>query len=440
MSERTPYYKVKRVYEDGTESAPEIIPVTEMPWNINMGRREFFGVGMTTAAVLGVLAQSAPSLADRGQQRDMKEVFAHTGLVQFLAMSSDGSTLLSAGSDRLCKVWKLPEGALAQSLVNPAAQQDTILALNAEELSETRVTRTSSSAVGSRLSVVHQELKDSSASRNASRHVLAAIEHPDTISHLATMPKGQLLIIGRDGGEIEIRRADDGALVKTLSEHKDAITALAVTASGSELISASKDDSVKVWSLPEGALLHSIPCSSAGSVAYSSEMKMAAVGDAAHGAEIRLFRLPDGKMVKKFRAQKAGVTALALTADGQILATGSSDGSIWLWEMAKGKRLARLMDLKASQSAAHGITYTATNETGQVITYTLPCGSPIPSGAVCTCNCVPGSFVVRDTSPSPPARSYTPSYSPPTCSCVSVQICTCDSVCVCLPVCICLAV
>jgi hypothetical protein len=45
--------------------------------------------------------------------------------------------------------------------------------------------------------------------------------------------------------------------------------------------------------------------------------------------------------------------------------------------------------------------------------YTLPCGSPIPPGAVCTCNCVPGA----------PAPSYG-----------TRTICTCNKVCTCVPV------
>lgn len=35
-----------------------------------------------------------------------------------------------------------------------------------------------------------------------------------------------------------------------------------------------------------------------------------------------------------------------------------------------------------------GIDYTYTDEYGNVFPYTLPCGSAIPPGAVCTCNCV----------------------------------------------------
>lgn len=45
--------------------------------------------------------------------------------------------------------------------------------------------------------------------------------------------------------------------------------------------------------------------------------------------------------------------------------------------------------------------------------YTLPCGSPVPPGAICTCNCVPAV-----------AASVTHSYS----------TCTCNKVCTCVPV------
>jgi len=49
-------------------------------------------------------------------------------------------------------------------------------------------------------------------------------------------------------------------------------------------------------------------------------------------------------------------------------------------------------------------------------TMTLPCGSAIPSGWVCTCNCVTA---------------------PPACSCVGHTACSCDRVCTCDTVCTC---
>ncbi len=54
------------------------------------------------------------------------------------------------------------------------------------------------------------------------------------------------------------------------------------------------------------------------------------------------------------------------------------------------------------QPGSNGIEYTSKG-----VTYTLPCGSPIPAGAVCSCNCVTV---------------------PAACSCDSYNPCSCDSV------------
>jgi hypothetical protein len=56
------------------------------------------------------------------------------------------------------------------------------------------------------------------------------------------------------------------------------------------------------------------------------------------------------------------------------------------------------------QPGQEGIDYTYVDEQGVTHTYTLPCGSPLPPGAVCVCNCVTA---------------------PPACGCVGH--CACDS-------------
>ncbi len=64
-----------------------------------------------------------------------------------------------------------------------------------------------------------------------------------------------------------------------------------------------------------------------------------------------------------------------------------------------------------------GITYSFTDEYGSTTRYTLPCGSPIPQGAICECNCV--------------AVCSCDGYTAPVCSCDSDSggmICTCDVV------------
>jgi hypothetical protein len=81
------------------------------------------------------------------------------------------------------------------------------------------------------------------------------------------------------------------------------------------------------------------------------------------------------------------VKGLAFSPDGKLLVSGSVDKTIKLWSLPDGKPLPTcLMDLEESAPAVKGIRYTSGGES-----YTRACGSPVPAGAVCTCNCVPGS-------------------------------------------------
>jgi hypothetical protein len=102
------------------------------------------------------------------------------------------------------------------------------------------------------------------------------------------------------------------------------------------------------------------------------------------------------------------VYALVFHPNGELLASGGSDRTIKLWSLSGGDLIACLMDLAANEKDVLGITYLETDSSGQKVQRTLPCGSSIPTGAVCVCNCVAGSYVA------------------PACSCVGHTVCSCD--------------
>ena len=69
---------------------------------------------------------------------------------------------------------------------------------------------------------------------------------------------------------------------------------------------------------------------------------------------------------------------------------------ITLWDLTARKLIGFMFDAEASFVDGK-LLHVEIDE--RIITYTLPCGSPIPAGATCTCNCVPGTFrpVERET-------------------------------------------
>ena len=157
------------------------------------------------------------------------------------------------------------------------------------------------------------------------------------------------------------------------------------------------------------------------SVACSPDGKLLASGSS--DKSIKLWEMPTGKLLKTLTGHKAGVYSVSFSPDGKLLASGSSDKSLLLWEMPTGTFLSCLFDPAALAQGKKVNQYTRTNQNGQVITYTLPCGSPIPAGAICTCNCVPGTlgYVAPLRSPSKKQGGWG-------------TYCQCDTICTCIPI------
>jgi WD40 repeat protein len=120
-------------------------------------------------------------------------------------------------------------------------------------------------------------------------------------------------------------------------------------------------------------------------VALTPDGKLLAAAGASQ--TIKLWSLGDGTPPRTLEGHGGVVYALAISPDGRVLASGSEDKTVKLWSLPDGQPLpVCLMDLQTSSSDAKGIEYTSGGAS-----YTQTCGSPIPPGAICTCNCVPGA-------------------------------------------------
>ncbi len=101
-----------------------------------------------------------------------------------------------------------------------------------------------------------------------------------------------------------------------------------------------------------------------------------------------IWRYPELTQFKTHSDYHSGIVdCMALSPDGEFLAYGEAFGLIHFYTMPDLKPLDRcLIDPLASTPDANVVSYVKDG-----VTYSLPCGSPIPSGAVCTCNCVQGT-------------------------------------------------
>lgn len=418
MSTARPEYHLQRVNSDGSAGPLEILPLEAFPETANVSRRGFVGAGLALGAVLAALDAEAQERNDLDlvpQAGD--QLKAHVGAVRGLQFTPDGERLVSAAGDRTVKCWSLAEGALLHTMAGHQGMVNTV-AVTADGKfafsgADDRTVRLWSLADGTQ------------------RAMLSG--HKAPVHAVLVTPDKSTLISGSADKAVKLWSMANGKPLNTLPGHKGAVKALAVIPNGQGLVSASADGTIKLWSLAKRRFLWDLPGveSPANALALASQGKWLATG--ADDAAIRLYRLSDRTKLETLQGHQGAVHALCVLPDGERLvsagddkvvriwslpagpvedelvgheapirslaadpsgrwlASGDTSGTIILWDLESRLLHGYLFDPNCNH--VEGFRYSITDEqTGQVRVYTLPCGSPLPAGATCICNCVPGTY------------------------------------------------
>ena len=80
---------------------------------------------------------------------------------------------------------------------------------------------------------------------------------------------------------------------------------------------------------------------------------------------------------------------VCFSLDGSEIVLGYADGAIKVWSAADGSYVRDLIDAEDSGDTFQGMQYSPDDSGATIVT--LPCGSDIPAGSTCICNCVQGS-------------------------------------------------
>lgn len=450
-----PQFEVARVNVDGTTENPEIVPVSELPWKARTGRRGFLGAGVTAASVLLAMSEAeAAQDPTKGGVHDPRrnEIRAHRSAITSLAIAHNGRQIASAANDETVKVWSLPDGRLEATLETKAVESPRVALSHDAQLL----------AVGDAASNITQW------NVHNQRVVCRMPDHEKSISGLVAIPNSPILVSAGTDANIGVWRWGRKELAMVLTGHQGAVRCLAVTADGMLLASGGDDGMVRLWNMYDGKALDALGFHQgavtdgafirkellvsrdknktiyvwklkgkrllrtlAGPWQQTSNLLIPPDGKTivtTVGSSIQLRTVPDAELRAELRAHRAPVVSLAVSADSQILASGDRNGVVILWNLADGRCLAFLFDPRANTSKVSGVSYKVRDEATRTwITYTLPCGAPIPKGATCICNCVPGTLSTT-TGLTYHGRS-SPRYT------TGGSYCSCNKVCICIPVC-----
>jgi WD40 repeat protein len=370
--------------------------------------------------------KSAPQKAGP-KGRLLATLEGHQSGVRELLLSADGKTLVSIDQSHAIKTWLLPEGRLLGAL--PEQKGDM---LDAAITPDGKLLVTAINDRNNRNNRNDHAVKLWSLPEGRPLATLAGVE--GEVQSLAIAPDGKLLAVSAGDYVISFWELPGGRLIGSLEQKESGARALSFTADGKLLAAGMRNNSIELWSLPEGRMLARLEENRRETygrerVSLTFTPNGQRLLSSARFDNIKLWSAPEGRMLATFEAQMNSTEAMAVTPDSRTLACGDSSGSVSLWDLDKPGFRTFLFDAAANTSEVKGITYNVYDKvTGQTITYTLPCGSPIPPGAVCVCNCVPGTSRGYEPPPYRPSRSsrggggYGGTY------------CTCNRVCTCIPI------
>ncbi|MEF7616707.1 WD40 repeat domain-containing protein [Aquincola sp. MAHUQ-54] len=184
--------------------------------------------------------------------------------------------------------------------------------------------------------------------------------------------RGEVLVSAGTDSVAQLWSVSSGANLATLRGHEHPLRAVAATADGTAIATAGEETRVLLW---DGkGTLQRILRGHAGFVnalAFSADGRLLASGDAQ--AHIRLWETATGKPVATLRGHAGEVNALAFSPDGRSIASGSEDGRVLLWDVAAARQVGAMGDMASPVRSvafnAAGTAVAAAGENGVVLVW-----------------------------------------------------------------------
>jgi len=267
------------------------------------------------AIFIGILLWGARAGAD---ERPILQLDSggHTALIRGLAFTPDSKFIVSAGEDKVIRVWDWRKGVTVRTIRGQS-----------EPGNEGKIYAVALSPDGRWLAVggwMHPECAgrcgDIRLYNFASGELKALLEgHRNKVLGLAFSPDSRKLISG--GGDFNAIIWDVGEAkpLRRLEGHRGDIYAVGFTPDGLRAVTGSEDNTLRLWQVADGALLKEMTGHREKIFSLAVSPRDGSIASGGDSGEIRLWDGKTGASLKVLTQQDYSVASLRFSPDGRLL-------------------------------------------------------------------------------------------------------------------------
>ena len=293
---------------------------------------------VAVCALTWMTAAGGVASAQDGAPQLMLDTGGHMTIIKGLAFTPDGKQLVSAGDDKVIRVWDWQAGKTVRTIRGQVGPGN-----------EGKIYAMALSPDGRWLAVggwMHKECAGRCGEIRlydfATGNLVALLKgHKNVVNALAFSPDGKRLISGNFENTAIIWDVESHELVYRLEGHKDQVHAVGFTQDGTRAITGSDDNTLKLWSVNDGKEIATLEGHKDKVFRLAVSPLDGTIASGSDDGEIRLWDGKAGRYLRTLANQGGAVGSLRFSPDGKrLLSTCGYSGcknAQHVWEVATGK-------------------------------------------------------------------------------------------------------